>query len=247
MGIVIGVLLAVLVGGGAAVAWQLSRYPGGWAYAFGAAFAPDRRRLAAARRTAGHLRRRAKRELTGAQAEVRGAEARYRYEVELAARRVEQLRSPGRGPLLVRLGVLALHQHAVVVGAEELPLAGMTVRVERVDRRHCLHFALPGGRVHRQMFEQGLHSEEEVRRFGNRVVNAVAEENALLKRRHQLVAAAEAELKQVEQRSAAQRSACDRLAELTERQGVDQRPAAAAKALDDARARWQNLTGRLPR
>ncbi|MCC9312261.1 hypothetical protein LN042_35250 [Kitasatospora sp. RB6PN24] len=246
MGIAIGVLLVVLVGGGSAVATRLRRYPGGLAYAFGAAFAPERRQLAAARRTVRQLRHDANRELMGARNDVRGARARHRYELELATRRVEQLRDPGRGALLGRLGVVALHQHAVMVSTEELPLAGLTVRFERIDRQYCLHFAVPGGGVHRQVFERALHAEEEVRRFGNRVVNAVAEENARLKRRNQLVAAAEAELRAVEQRTAPQRSARDRLAGLTVRQDVDQRLAEAVKALDDARARWRSRTGRMP-
>jgi hypothetical protein len=142
--------------------------------------------------------------------------------------------------------VLALHQHAVVVGPEELPLARLTVRLEEAGGQYVLHFALPDGRVRRQVLAPTLHTGEEVRRFGHRVAKAVTEEQLLLKRRDQLVAAALAELRQVEQRLVPQRPAHDPLAEPAERYRADQRPAEARRALDDARARWHGLTGRHP-
>lgn len=237
--------LLFLLGAGACVGWRLHRHPGGWAYAFGQAYALERRDLAGARRRLRTLEREARRERSRARDLLRGEESRHRGLVRAAQQRLTDLRRPGRGELLASLGEVALHRHVLRVAAQDLALAGVTVRYEQTPDEYRIHVTAPGGRKRPVRYPRADHEEADVRRLAGRIEDAAEEESAFRKRRRSLIADAEAELRRVRADTAAAEAARTGLAELTERQRADGRLASARTDLDAARARWQALTGHL--
>jgi hypothetical protein len=245
MAATVWVLLALL-GGAAYIGWRLHAYPGGWAYAFGDAYAAERRDLAMARRGVRELERAARRELSEAKGKVRGEETRYRERIRSAEQRLKELRNPGRGEQQQTLGELTLHQHVLRHRSEDIPLAGLKVRFESSRHKYYIKVTRPNGRV-RDVHYPRTQPEDAVRRFAVRIENAVADENDLLTRRKGLIADAETELTHARAGTLSKEAALEALARLTARQSADDRLPAARAELDAARGRWHAETGHLPR
>ncbi|WP_329311233.1 hypothetical protein [Streptomyces sp. NBC_01262] len=238
--------LLVLLGGAAYIGWRLHAYPGGWAYAFGDAYAVERRDLAMARRGVRELERAARRELSEAKGKVRGEETRYRERIRSAEQRLKELRNPGRGEQQQILGELTLYQHVLRYRSEDIPLAGLKVRFESARHKYGIKVTRPNGRAVVARFP-GTQSEDAVRHFAIRIENAVADENDLLTRRKGLIADAETELTHARASTLSQEAAREALVRLTARQSADDRLPAARAELDAARGRWHAETGHLPR
>lgn len=239
-------LILVLLGGAAYIGRRLYRYPGGWAFAFGDAYAADRKDLAGARRGVRDLQRSARRELSQAEGTVRAEEARYRERIRSAERRLKELRAPGRGEQREVLGELTLHQHVLRHRSEDIPLAGLKVRFEPSHHRYRIRVTRPNGRV-RDVHYPRNQPEDAVRGFAVRLEYAVADENDFLSRRDGLIADTEAELVRARAATAAQDSARQALARVTARHSSDPRLPAARAELDAARKRWSAATGHEPR
>ncbi|MFC1417772.1 hypothetical protein [Streptacidiphilus cavernicola] len=246
MGIV-GWLLVVLVPCAVFAGWRYIAYPGGWAYAFGSAYAQDRRVLGSARRTVWGLKLRARRELTAAKGGASGARARYGRRVRAAELELEAVRNPGPGEVLDGMGVLILHQHVLRAGAEEFPLARLRIRADHSRRRSHLYLTRPDGRVRQEVLPGDQYDEETVRTFVVAVKNAVAAENKAQRQRQARIAKAEAALERARTDTAAHEEADRRLAEVVERHRANPELDAARRRLEQARESWQDLTGSRPR
>ena len=243
----LGWVLAVLVCCGATVGWQLYRYPGGWAYAFGAMYAPDRRELSSARLAVRTIRREHGREQSAAQGQLREAERRQNRQISSADRRLKELRHPGPGQLLQTMGAMTLHQHSLRVSKEEIPLDGLTVRFEAGRRNTCyIHVTLPDGHERSASFPGGQFEEEDVRVFFRRIKNVAADENKACAEREQQIAEVEEERRRAVADTAAQEAAQERLEQLKERHRKEARLPAARSELERALDRWQDLTGHRP-
>ncbi|MHA6760177.1 hypothetical protein [Streptacidiphilus sp. PAMC 29251] len=242
----VGWLLVLPLAIGAYVGWQMYRYPGGWAYAFGAAYTAERKSLAKARRRVRGLERDDHRERSGAETKVRNAEARYRRRIRAIDRRLSTLRQPGRGILLEQLGDLVLHKHVLLVKGEVVPLAGLRVRFEEAKRNHHIYVTRPDGRVRFESFPHELHEEGEVRRFAVRIENEAAAEKTFLERCEDEMAEAEIALQQARADTSAQETARAQLAQVTERQQADSRIEIARSELEAEHERWQAVTGHRP-
>ncbi|MFD5557796.1 hypothetical protein ACFWIA_28645 [Streptomyces sp. NPDC127068] len=238
-----GILLA-----GGLLVWRLCRYPGGWKYAFGAEYAGERAALDRARGKVSRLRSEAAERRAAAEARLREAESVYRRRVRAAELRVEGIRHPGPGQLLGQLGVkAALYEHALVVGQEELPLAGLTVRIELGRVSQFLYATLPDGSERHVALPFEEHTEDEVRGFAGKVTNTVAaEKTTLADREAQLDTAVEA-LVRVKAGTDAVDTARADLDRLAEAERSDFRPASARRELDRAWERWNSVTGRSSR
>lgn len=126
----------VLLGGVAFVVWRRSRYPGGWAFVFGARHAGDREDLARARRELRGVEKKSGKLEAAARERVDAESAEYDRRVDALKRAVEDLRDPGLGVRLTgRVGELVLHEHAVVSSdAGTIPLAGLQARFASAGR-----------------------------------------------------------------------------------------------------------------
>jgi hypothetical protein len=242
----VGWLLVPVVAIAACVGWRMYRCPGGWAYAFGAAYTAERQSLAKARRGVRELEQGARRERSGAEDQVRNAESQYRQRIRVIERRLRDLRQPGNGTLIEKLGSVVLHEHVVVVKQETVPLAGLRIRFEEAKRDHHIYVTRPDGRVQFESFPHGLHEEGEVRRFAVRMENAVAAEGAFLKHCEGQIAEAEDALVKARTDTGAQEAARARLARVTELQQADLRIEAARSELEAERDRWAAITGHRP-
>jgi hypothetical protein len=167
--------------------------------------------------------------------------------VRAVEQRIEALRRPGRGSEVAVLGEVALYEHSVLADGREIPLAGLTVRLDHAQHQHFLYLTGPDGRSSTHKFARGEHGEEGVRRFTVRMENAVAEENAFRIRSAVLLEQAEDDLVRAREDTAAQDEARARIAEFERRQRRDTRQAEADRELKAARDRWQKLTGKHPR
>ncbi|MFF2616703.1 hypothetical protein [Kitasatospora sp. NPDC058046] len=244
------ILTVVLVAAGA-VAWLMLRYPGGWRCAFGPEYAEHRRDLDAARGKLRDLKREAGRERGRARSAVEAAERAHASRVGEARAHLDRLRSPDRGSLRSSLGdSLRLYDRALEVTAEgrtaEYPLHEVALLDEYSGTDGHVYVALPTGR--RQMVSVPLDGtpEAEVRKFVVEVFNAAADAKAATAERQALVPRAEADLREAVEDTADQEEARRRLADVLARQKADTRIPGARRELDEARDRWQRLTGRRP-
>ncbi|WP_127359067.1 hypothetical protein [Actinacidiphila soli] len=235
-------VLLVLAGCAGYVGRRLYSYPGGWAYAFGGAYARDRQDLAAARRRLRGLEREARRELSDARSHVRGEESRHRERIRTAEQHLRELRHPGRGELLESLGELKLHQHQLRFGTRDIQLAGLHISYEQASGEFAIQ--IRGGL--RVSYQRGQYTEADVRRFAGRIEDAVTQENDFRKQRRSLIAQAEAELRRVRADTAPKDSARAQLVQLTERQRQDRRLVAARAELEAACERWYGTSGHRP-
>ena len=243
----LGWLLVLPLAIGACVGWQMHRYPGGWAYAFGAAYTADRQNLAQARRGVHDLERGAHQERSEAKAGVRNAEAAYRRHISTIERQLSELRQPGWGVLREQLGDLVLHEHVLLVKEEVVPLAGLRVRFEEAKHNHHIYVTRPDGRVRFESFPHELHEEGVVRHFAVRIENEAAAENAFRERHEGFVAEAEISLQRARADTASQAAARAQLAQVTEQQRADSRIKIARSELEVEQERWRALTGHRPR
>lgn len=244
-------LLRVLVLAAAVAAgyagWRRYRYPGRWVHAFGREHAEARDDLAGARRHAAALERESRRERGAVRSELERERARHRDRVRSVERRMAGLRRPGRGDVVAVLGDVTVHEHAVLVGDQEIPLAGLKVRLDHAQHQHFLYLTRPGGRSALRRYARDEHAEEEVRRFAVRLEDAVADENAFRIRVAAELEQAREDLERARADTGAQDAARARVAEVEERQRRDTRPQQARRDLLAACDRWEELTGRRPR
>lgn len=240
-----GLALVAAVGAG----WRRYRYPGGWDVAFssGPEHRAARQDLDAARRAVRTLRTTARRELAGARNEVDRAERAYRRRIEVLEQRLEHLREdPGRGRLITGLGPVSLHEHVLVFLGNDVTLAGLQVRFERGRTDNYLYVTLPGGHTDLARYPVADRAEDEVRRFGVTVRNAIVAENRLRERQAASIRKTEAELVAARADTGPQEAARRRLEAVTARQREDKRIGAALARLEDARDEWEAVTGRRP-
>jgi hypothetical protein len=133
------VLVVLAVAAAAYIGWRRSRYPGGWDYAFSPDHADARDDLDRARRQAGALDRESRKERNAAHAQLDRAQFRHRERVRAIERRIAALRRPGRGPLVGELGEVTLHEHSVLADGQDIPLAGLTVRLDHAQHQHFMY------------------------------------------------------------------------------------------------------------
>jgi hypothetical protein len=243
---VVGWLLAVLAAGAAFVGWRFYRYPGAWVDAFGPDRAGERRELAAAHRELWSLKLSARRELSAARRGARAELDRYGQRVQAAERELDTLRNPDPGEPAEALGVMTLHQRVLRLGAEEIPLARLTVRVQHAGRKSHLVLTRPDGRTRREVLSHDRHEKAAVQAFAEAVRAAVGTENKGLRRRTEEIAKAEAKVRRVRADTAAHALAERNLAAVVERQRSDPRAEAAERRLEAARKRWEELTTHRP-
>lgn len=241
------VLVVLAVAAALYVAWRRFRYPGGWAYAFRPEHSAARADLDTARRHARSLERELGKERDAARSQLDREKRLHKERVRTLERQISALRRPERGGQIASLGGVTLHAHSVRVGSTEIPLAGLTVRLDHARQQHFLYLTKPNGRSHVTPYPRTKHEEESVRRFAVRLENAVADENAVRVRVAAALREAEEELAQVRDDTGAQDEARARIAEVEERQSRDTRLDAAHKEVHAACERWEQLTGKRPR
>lgn len=243
---VVGWLVLTVAGCVAFVAWRSVSYPGGWAYAFGAAWSHERRSLGAARRAVWRLQLRARRELLTARTGASGARNRYEQRVRASEQRLEEVSAPGPGAFVEGLGELVLHRKVLRVGADEIPLAQLGIRAEHSQRRSRLHLTGPDGRKRQQVLSGAGYDQEAVKAFVAEVQRAMAAEKRGRKQHQRQIGKARANLEQVRADTAATEQADRRLAAVVERHRANPELAAAKEDLEAARKSWESHTGRRP-
>ncbi|AJF63350.1 hypothetical protein [Streptomyces vietnamensis] len=228
--------------------WRLVRYPGGWAYAFHEEHREARKALEDARGAVRELRNTALRETWQARTAVRRAERAHRRRVQRAESELERLRDPHRGALVEQLGAITLHEHAVLISDDAVPLAGVRVRFELARSTHVsyVYITRPDGREHMECYEGEEFPEGAVRRFSVRIQNAAVTENRLQERRAGDIRTLEAELREARKATEPIQAAQDRLDKTRARHKDSLELSRARAALDDARDAWRDLTGRRP-
>lgn len=244
----IGWLVVVVAFGVGWVAWRLVQYPGGWAFAFHEEYRADREALDGARGAVRELKGTARREVRQAQMAVTRAEKAYRSRISRIEAELQQLRAPGRGHHVDQLGQIVLHEHALLVGNDEVPLAGLHVRFELARSAHVSYVYLtrPDGRERMERFAEDDFPEEAVRQFSVRLQNAAVTANQLQALRDSDIHKLEAELCEARKETEPIETARELLEETRARHSNDPRLPKARAALDDARDVWQELTGRRP-
>ncbi|WP_406179432.1 hypothetical protein [Streptomyces sp. NBC_01006] len=222
------------------------RYPGGWGPAFSREHAARRRNLARARR---HLARRAvwawgQRALV--QARLHSAQSAHRQSVAAAKLSLRQAREPGLGVKVGELGPLVLHEHVLLRGEEQLPLASLEVKPHHDVRNHHLILVQDDGSVHHVSLARTEHEEDAVFAFVALLTSAVLRENAFLSGQGKRIARAEERLARIEADTSAQDGVRTELDRLVEEQRLDPEQAAALARLKACRQDWHEHTGRMP-
>lgn len=239
-------LVLIAVAGGAYALWRLYSYPGGWAYAFHPRHAADRNDLDKARRPARTLAREAKKELDAAHAGIERANRRQRAGIRSIEREIHKLHHPGRGREVAELGGLTIHQHSVLKDEQEIPLEGLTVRLEQAQQQYFIYLTQPDGETCFESYPRPEHDEDGIRRFAVQLENAIAKDNGRRLQATARIAQAEDELAQAKADTSLHDEASAHLAQVTRRQRQDPRPQVAQVALDAAHDRWHKLTGKRP-
>lgn len=227
---------------------RLVRYPGGWAYAFHEEHHKERQVLKEARKAVRELRGAARRETWQAWAALKQAQWTYRRRVRRAESELEQLRTPHRGACINQLGQIALHEHSVLIGDDELPLAGTHVRFELAHSKHVAYVYLrqPDGQERMEPYQGGEFPEDVVRQFTTQIHNAAVTAHRLQDRRAGDIRTREEELRVAQEATEPIAMAQERLDTTRAHYRADLKLPHARAALDDARIRWQDLTGRSP-
>lgn len=239
------VCVLLILAGAAGTGRRLIRYPGGWAYSFGGAFASRRRELAEARGAVRALARQRRRELGSTDRELRRVEAERERRIRALRQQRKQLDAVGHGELLHSLGGLMLHQHVLLVRGRTVPLHGARISHTRARHQHVLLVTGPDGRSRRQTLDRELHSDDAVRTVMARINGAIADEETFQQKREADIAETEAQLKQA-QADLAPQQARERQAKAVERWRNDPRPARAEARLKAVGERWYADTGHRP-
>ncbi|MGG7568726.1 hypothetical protein [Streptomyces sirii] len=241
-------LVVVVALGVGYVAWRLVQYPGGWDYAFDEQYGADREALDDARGAVRELKGTARREVRQAQTAVAQAEKAYRSRISRVEAELEQLRTPNRGDHVDQLGQIVLHEHALLVGDDEMPLAGLQVRFDLARSTHVSYVYLTqsDGRDRMERFAEDVFPEDTVRQFSVRLQNAAVTENQLQALRDSDIHKLEAELREARKETEPVETARKLLEGTRARHSSDPQLPKAQAALDDARDVWQELTGRRP-
>ncbi|MEV7471308.1 hypothetical protein AB0O20_33120 [Streptomyces kronopolitis] len=241
-------LVVVVAFGVGCVAWRLMQYPGGWAYGFHEQYRADREALDAARDAVRRLKGTARQEAQHAQTSVTQAEKAYRSRISRVEAELQQLRTPRRGDRVAQLGQITLHEHALLVGDDEVPLAGLHVRFDLARSTHVSYVYLtqPDGRERMECFAGDEFPEDTVRQFSVRLQNAAVTANQLQALRDGDIHKLKAELREAREATEPMDTARELLEETRARHGSDPQLPKAQAALDDARDVWQELTGRRP-
>ncbi|MYW04138.1 hypothetical protein [Streptomyces sp. SID3343] len=243
------VVVFVLLGGVAFVVWRRSRYPGGWAFAFGARYVGDRKDLARARRELRGLEKKSGRLEAAARERVGWESTEYGRRVDALKRAVKDLRDPGLGVRLTgRAGELVLYEHAVVSsGAGTIPLAGLRARFESGRQAHSIYLTQPDGRVYRAKYPHRpvptadeaesvqFFEEDRVRDFAVEIKNAVADENDFRSHLPAWLEQRQEEPAEARQDTASLDAARRHLSQVLARQSSDPRRKAALVELSGAR------------
>ncbi|MGW8988331.1 hypothetical protein ACWGRF_00125 [Streptomyces zhihengii] len=241
------VVVAAALGAGAVV-WQLVRFPGGRSFAFGAEHREARTALDAARRQVRQLRWTALRETVQARAGVQQSKRAYRSRVRGLESAIARLRSTDRGALVEQFGGIGLYEGALLVGGDDVPLAGARVRVEVAHAAYAsyMYVTAQDGRERMERYAGSEFPEDTVRRFAVRIQNASVAAGHEQARRAGEIRAREAELSKAREATGPMTAAQQRLEETRTRHRDDPALPRARAALDDARDTWHDLTGRRP-
>jgi hypothetical protein len=242
----------IVVAGTCLAVWavrHLLRYPGGWSFAFHGQYRADREALADAYREVRRLKGADRQEMGKARSAVAREEKAYRDRISQAETALRQLRTPPRGARVAELGRIVLHENAVLVGGDEVPLAGLRVRFDLARSAHVSYVYLTqaDGHEHMESFEEAQFAEEQVRAFSVRVQNAAAAAQRLRGLREKDIGKLEAELSRARADTEPMEAAREQLEQTRAWQDADPRLPKARAALDDARDAWQQLAGRRPR
>lgn len=235
------IVVAVLVG------WHRYRYPGGWGPAFSRTYAPERRELARARRRLTARAVQAWCQRTAVQLRLSSAQAARRRRVTAAEQALREAQDPGSGPVVGKLGTLVLHQHALSIGEEEeLPLAGLTVRIHHGLKSHHLIVTEGDGHARHLPLSQSEHEENAVHAFVTLVTNTARLDAVFQASVEDHVKAARAALAEAEGDTAEEDAVRTELHDITQQHELDPEQAAALARLKAARQKWKDVTGRLP-
>ncbi|KPI29817.1 hypothetical protein OV450_7268 [Actinobacteria bacterium OV450] len=235
------IVVAVLVG------WHRYRYPGGWGPAFSRTYSPQRRELARARRNLTARAVQAWFQRTAVQLRLNSAQAAHRRRVTVAEHALREAQNPGSGPVVDDLGTLVLRRHTLSIGEdEELPLAGLTVRIHHGPKSHHLIVTEADGHVHHVPLSQSEHEENAVHAFVTRVTNAARRDAVFQAGLEDRVAAARAALAEAEGDTTHEDAVRTELHDMTQQHQLDPDQAAALARLKAARQKWKEVTGRLP-
>lgn len=247
MGDVVRLLVLLAASVAAYIGWRLYSYPGGWSYAFGDEHAADRKDLDAARGQVRALAREMRKELNDAHTRIHREKARRRERARNIERKIDELRESGRGQQVARFGGLTVHQHTVLKGEREYPLAGLKIRLETTQHHYFIYLTESNGDACYESYSCADYAEDDVRSFVMQLEHAAAEENAFRSRMAVLITQNQEEVAQVRADTHAEEEARRHLAEVTERHGQDPRRKATHTELEAARDRWHKLSGRRPR
>jgi hypothetical protein len=254
MGYVIGasvlVVLAVLL------ARHVSAYDG-----FRSSFAGEhrelRRRLASARKEVRRLERARAKELKQAK---RSADTSLR-ERESALRnqrdRVLSYRDPGKGKRIARLESVSLHEHALFLGKKSVPVLGLKATVENTGGRTGianLYLSWPDGDSTYVPFDLDqwktkgdkkiqILSEPQVRQFATQINNAAVAEERFVRELPDLLAEAEADLREMEEDTTSVDQAIAGLASVEEGSETAEQLDVAKARLADVDSQWASAVG----
>lgn len=254
------VLLMLIVGTGIWATWRRSLFPGTWAHTFHTAYAGKRALLTQARRELRAVDKDQRRAYSEADATVGAVRGEYEQRVGKLKQEVALLQDPGRGVERGRLGALVLYDHAVVLSPQgrELPLAGLRTQVDCGERDLWLYLypandspelvRLPHRREPAAAPDEiiQLFDEGQVRSFEMKINAAAAAEKRFRAGLPAQLAQAQEELAEARKDTGLLQAAEQNRADVMARNRTDLRRKEALADLANARARWQDLTGRKP-
>ncbi|MFB7509815.1 hypothetical protein [Streptomyces broussonetiae] len=245
----VGLMVALVVVGAVGLGWRLARYPGGLRYAFSDVHRADRQDLKRTRAAVRTLQGTARQEESQAQIRATQAERAYDRRIDALERKLEQLERPGRGAYDTGLGDLSLYRHVLLFKGKEIPLAGLGVRFDlaRNTETMYIHLKRPEGWADLSEYAHETFPEDQVRRFGVRIENAVAAENAFRDLLPEAIRKTGSDLADARADTAEKDGARAALERVRARHSDGPLLAKALAELEAARDRWQRLTGRRPR
>ncbi|WP_051943390.1 hypothetical protein [Streptacidiphilus rugosus] len=259
--------LLLLVGAAAATGYWWWRYPGAARFAFGPAFAADRRALRGARREHRAHRRRLDRHLASHQAGVKTAEREQQKRIRTAERALADAREPGPGARLDALDSVVLHERVLRIRGKSLALGEVT-QAESVPQGDFTELVvrLAYGGIEREDYpsrrgggakrgDEGeepagstapLRSYRTVRSFADRITNAAADERRRLDQLPQQLDRLKREVEEAKGDTGAVDESRAGLERARTRADRDPELLRSRDDLEDAREIWRELAGRLP-